>query len=82
MKTIVFASRASKELDALPNDAKQAVEDALDQYAIYRRGDVKKLRGRENDFRLRIGRYRVIFTEDTMTVLAIYISKRDSTTYS
>jgi mRNA interferase RelE/StbE len=81
MKTIVFANRASKELDALPSAAKEAVENALSDYAVHKRGDVKKLRGREDDFRLRVGRYRVVFTESTMTIWAIYIGKRDSQTY-
>ena len=81
MKTIVFAPHAAKELDALPADAKNAVETALNEYAIHRRGDVKKLKGRQEDCRLRVGRYRVIFTESTFTILAIYIGKRDSQTY-
>ncbi len=81
MKTIVFTTQASKEIDALPLEAKEAVERALNDYAVHRRGDVKKLRGRENDSRLRVGRYRVIFTESTMTILAIYVGKRDSQTY-
>jgi mRNA interferase RelE/StbE len=44
------------------------------------RGDVKQLADRAG-FRLRIGSYRVIFDEDKTTILAIYIGKRETTTY-
>ena len=40
------------------------------------RGDVKKLKGRPNQFRLRVGDYRVVFTPDhktrTIAVLEIF----------
>jgi mRNA interferase RelE/StbE len=50
-------------------------------YAVSGRGDVKRLSGRDG-YRLRIGRYRVVFDEDRVTILAIYIGKRETTTYS
>jgi len=53
----------------------------LIRYAISGEGDVKRLSGRDG-FRLRIGRYRVIFDEDASTILAIYIGRRKTTTYS
>lgn len=43
-------------------------------------GDVKALQGR-NGYRLRIGSYRVIFDEDATTILAIYVGRRNTTTY-
>ena len=43
-------------------------------------GDVKPLQGR-GGYRLRVGRYRVIFDEDATTILAIYIGRRVTTTY-
>lgn len=80
MKTIIFSLAAAKDLDALPIEARQAVSSGLTNYALTGRGDVKKLSGREG-YRLRIGRYRVLFDEDQTTILAIYIGKRDTTTY-
>jgi len=44
-------------------------------------GDVKRLSGRDG-FRLRIGRYRAVFDEDVSTILAVYIGRRETTTYS
>ena len=45
-----------------------------------RSGYVKALRGRDG-YRLRAGSYRVIFDEDATTILAIYVGRRDTTTY-
>lgn len=80
MKTIVFTHAAAKDLDALPTDARDDVLCGLDLYAMTGRGDVKALSGRSG-FRLRIGRYRVLFDEDSRTILAIYVGKRETTTY-
>ena len=80
MKTIIFTHAAAKDLDGLPPDGRVQVEGGLIRYAATGEGDVKQLSGREG-YRLRIGRYRVIFDEDRLTILAIYIGKRDTTTY-
>ncbi|WP_342358589.1 plasmid stabilization protein [Terrarubrum flagellatum] len=80
LKTIVFTTAAAKDLDALPPDAREQVADALSRYAISGEGDVKRLSGR-GGLRLRVGRYRVIFDEDSRTILAIYVGLRQTTTY-
>ncbi|WP_316176508.1 MULTISPECIES: plasmid stabilization protein [unclassified Bradyrhizobium] len=80
MKTIVLTHSAAKDLDALPQDAREQVTEGLNGYAMTGQGDVKKLSGREG-YRLRIGAYRVIFAEDATTILAIYIGRRSTTTY-
>jgi mRNA interferase RelE/StbE len=71
---------AAKELDALPQAAQQSVIEGLNSYAMTGKGDVKKLSGREG-YRLRIGAYRIIFSEDAVTILAIYIGRRSTSTY-
>ena len=81
MKTIVLTHRAAKELDALPAEDRFAVTEALTLYAIEGRGDVKKLAGREG-YRLRVRDCRVIFDDDGVTILAIHIGRRTTTTYS
>ena len=81
MKTVIFSDRAAKQLDALPVGAQQRIIEALSGYAMTGTGDVKKLAGREG-CRMRVGDYRVIFAEDQITVLAIYIGRRDTTTYN
>ena len=69
-----------KDLDVLPRDARAQVEGGLRRYAMSGQGDGMALRGRAG-YRLRIGSTRVIFDEDQITVLAIYIGKRETTTY-
>jgi mRNA interferase RelE/StbE len=81
MKTVVFTTRAAHQLDALPEPVQDQILDDLYRYATTGDGDVKKLGGREG-YRLRSGRYRVIFDQDLATVLAIHIGKRETTTYS
>jgi len=80
MKTIVLTPSAARDLDNLPAEARQQVSDGLIEYAVSGKGDVKRLAGRDG-YRLRIGRYRVIFDEDRTTILAIYIGKRETVTY-
>jgi mRNA interferase RelE/StbE len=80
MKTIVYSARALKDLDALGLEAAKQVVDGLERYAVTGAGDVKALVDRPG-YRLRVGRYRVVFAEDRHTVLAIEIGKRDTTTY-
>jgi mRNA interferase RelE/StbE len=80
MKTIIYSQNAAKDLDSLPRNARDAVEDGLIRYAASGYGDIKNLQGRDG-FRLRIGQYRVIFDEDATTVLAIFIGRRSTTTY-
>ncbi len=81
MKTIVLTHAAARDFDALAQDAREAVMTGLIRTAMSGEGDVKRLSGRDG-FRLRIGRYRAVFDEDASTILAIYIGKRETTTYS
>jgi mRNA interferase RelE/StbE len=80
MKTIILTPNAAKDLDSLPQDAREAVGNGLIRYATTGHGDVKRLQGREG-FRLRVGQYRIIFDEDQTTILAIYIGRRATATY-
>ena len=81
MKTIVFTSASAKQFDALPLAAQAAIETALTRYAIDGLGDVKRLSGRDG-YRLRIGGYRVLFDESETTILAVYVGRRTTHTYS
>ncbi len=80
MKTIILTTRAAKELDALPGQARVAVENALIVYATQGVGDVKKLQGVDG-YWLRLGEYRVMFAKDKITILAVYAGRRSTTTY-
>jgi mRNA interferase RelE/StbE len=81
MKTIILTHAAAKDLDSLEGDVRERVGEAIASYATTGRGDVKKLTGRDG-YRMRVGRYRAIFAEDAETILAVYIGKRETITYS
>ncbi len=81
MKTIILTPSAARDLDALSPDTRAQLQAGLDRYAMTGQGDVKPLKGRDG-FRLRIGSYRVIFDEDATTILAVYIGRRTTTTYT
>ncbi|WP_287215945.1 plasmid stabilization protein [Mesorhizobium sp.] len=76
----ILSVSAARDLDNLPTDGREQVSEGLISYAVSGRGDIKRLAGRDG-YRLRIGRYRIIFDEDRTTILAIYIGKRETTTY-
>ncbi|TDR88165.1 type II toxin-antitoxin system RelE family toxin [Enterovirga rhinocerotis] len=80
MKTIVLTAAAARQMDALPAAVSATIEEALAMYAIAGVGDVKRLQGRDG-YRLRVGRYRVLFADDGVTVLTVYVGKRETTTY-
>lgn len=80
MKTIIYTASAAKDLESLDASSRRQVENGLDDYAMKGQGDVKALVG-HSGYRLRVGRYRVIFDEDQTTILAVYIGKRETTTY-
>lgn len=80
MKTIVFEPEAARQFDKLPAAAREQILDGLTKYAISGVGDVKKLKGQEES-RLRIGRFRVIFWEDRVRVITTEIARRNEKTY-
>ena len=80
VKTIVFTIAAAKEFDALPSRDREAVCEALSDYAMTGEGDVLRLSGRPG-YRMRVGAYRIVFAEDMTTILALYIGRRSTTTY-
>ena len=81
MKTIIFTAAAAKQFDALPAPARLTIEAALSRYAVSGLGDVTKLSGRDG-FRMRVGEYRVLFNQDATMILAVYVGRRQTTTYS
>jgi mRNA interferase RelE/StbE len=80
MKTIILTHAAARDLDRLPPATREMIQEGLAEYAVSGRGDVKRLSGRDG-YRLRIGSYRVLFAEDQITILAVYVGRRSTTTY-
>lgn len=63
MFRIFFSSHGTRAFENVPQDVKdeiiQELESVADDALWYRR--VKKLRGSENRYRLRVGRWRILF---------------------
>ncbi|MGO8838026.1 MAG: type II toxin-antitoxin system RelE family toxin [Limisphaerales bacterium] len=58
---IEFLSAALEQLRAMPKDARRLIGAKLDRAQHDLAGDIKKLKGFKNKYRLRAGNYRVLF---------------------
>ncbi len=62
---LIILPAAQKDLDRLPARDAAAVARELDRLAADPGGtDLKKLRGQQNEWRIRVGSYRIRFTFD------------------
>ena len=60
---ILLSNQAEKALDKIQSKQQDKIIEAM-QGLLFEppRGDIKKLRGKINEYRLRVGNYRVIFS--------------------
>ena len=75
----VITPRAARQLNRLSVDIRQRVIDALDRLvANPSQGDVRKLQGTSDDWRLRVGAWRVRFRRDEAgrTVVVLRVEPR------
>ncbi|MGZ2374937.1 mRNA interferase RelE/StbE [Sinorhizobium medicae] len=73
MKTILYTREALKTLTQIPANVAKRIRSKIEQYAAdpaSLSNNVKALKGMQGTYRLRVGDWRVIFTEDGK-VLAI-----------
>ncbi len=73
MYTITFRRSAIKELADIPKPFNQNIAVAIDKLGSNPRPDgVKKLKGEDNSYRIRVGDYRVIYTiEEVIKIVEI-----------
>lgn len=62
MYQIIIKKPAKKFLDKLPLQEKRRILLAIEQLPLV--GDIKKLQGTSDYYRLRVGSYRIIYTVD------------------
>jgi len=60
--TLAIAEEAIAQLRSLPKEQRRRIGDRLTHLQHGLSGDVKKLSGKENKYRLRVGDFRVLFT--------------------
>ena len=75
MKTITYTVEADKFLSKQSAEVAVRIEAKIEQYVLTSTGDVKALKGSPT-LRLRVGDYRVIFTEDLIVIEIIEIGHR------
>jgi mRNA interferase RelE/StbE len=70
---IEFGPEAIQQLRDLPKEPRRNIGFRLDLLQNDLTGDVKKLKGGDNDYRLRVGDYRVLFSleKDLIIVYAV-----------
>jgi mRNA interferase RelE/StbE len=78
---VVFQKSAFKEYKSLPKKVKLKVDEVLQILSINPLSEVlriKKLRGKENHYRIRVGNYRIIYSPqfEVLTVRVIRIGNR------
>jgi len=56
-----YSKRAAKAISKISNPFKQNIREAIEKLPA---GDVKKLQGQKNAYRLRVGDYRILFDMD------------------
>ncbi len=62
---VLFQKSAFKEYSKLPKKVKVKIDETLEMLSINPLGEVlrfKKIRGKENHYRVRVGDYRIIYT--------------------
>jgi len=75
-RRVRYARRAVDDLDKLPEFDRRAIVAAVRTYAAGATSDVKKLQGMPGGYRLRCGRWRVIFELPPAEVLVLRIRDR------
>jgi mRNA interferase RelE/StbE len=75
MRRITYSVTATKQLRGLPAGAREQIIEKIHRYAETGAGQVKALAGRPG-VRLRVGRYRVVFTELQNEILVLAVGDR------
>ena len=70
MYHFIIKKPAKKFIDGLPGNERQRIVDAIER--LPDNGDIKRLQGHDDLFRLRVGPYRIIYAVDNGR-LVVYI---------
>jgi mRNA interferase RelE/StbE len=86
MNEIKWHNRARKQIKKIPEHYQDAILEAVDKLGIFpecRGLDITALKNHQYEYRMRVGRYRVLFDhERAIQIIAIQeVLKRDERTY-
>ena len=71
-----LSDEARRSLRSLPNEVRREIGFQLDRLQRSFGGDVKKLRGGKNEYRLRVGNYRVLFELEHNRIVVYAVGPR------
>ena len=60
---IQYTRQSVKQIEKLERNTKQRIKTSIETLPF---GDIKKLKGYDNKYRLRVGTYRIIYSYDTI----------------
>ncbi|MBA3030153.1 MAG: type II toxin-antitoxin system RelE/ParE family toxin [Desulfobacteraceae bacterium] len=86
MNEIIWHNRARKQMKKIPIHYREAIHHSVDQLADFpkcKQLDISELKDHRYDYRLRVGRYRVLFNyANVVKIIEIHeVKKRDERTY-
>ena len=86
MNEIIWHNRARKQIKRIPKQYRESILDCVDQLVTFpkcERLDITDLKNHRYDYRLRVGRYRVLFDyTNVVKIIRIQeVKKRDERTY-
>jgi mRNA-degrading endonuclease RelE of RelBE toxin-antitoxin system len=81
LKRIIYSEEAKADLRALPQHLAMNILTAIHRLAEHGPGNVKALKGKANEKRLRVGDHRVRFTEEHPDTLRIHTDKNRKDPY-
>ena len=71
-----YEKQAVKALRKIDAPTRKRIVAAIDLLSETGHGDIKKLKGEKNLFRLRVGSWRIIYNEDGVVLLVLKIKPR------
>ena len=81
MKKVAWSEQARADIRRLDREVAMRIFEALHRFAETGEGDIKKLKGEPSELRLRVGDYRVRFTEDPPETLRIHTVRHRKEAY-
>ena len=69
----ILTPQARRDMRRLDRAVRQRIFDALDNYVAEHRGSVRKLTGREDEWRLRVGDWRIRFRSDARVRIVVVL---------
>lgn len=78
---IQISKSASKQIKKLPSEIQERIQVKIDSLAVEPRPDgIKKLKGRENGYRIRVGDYRIVYDifDDVLLITVVEVGHRSS----